>query len=74
MLLRQLVQSLEEYQLLGGSLDVEISKITDHSAKVLPQSMFVCVSGYRFDGHEYVTEAIKQGAVCIGDKDKCQLI
>ena len=65
MLLRQLVQSLEEYQLLGGSLDVEISKITDHSAKVLPQSMFVCVSGYRFDGHEYVTEAIKQGAVCI---------
>ncbi len=65
MFLRQLVQSLEEYQLLGGSLDVEISEITDHSAKVLPQTMFVCVSGYRFDGHEYVADAITRGAVCI---------
>ena len=70
MLLRQLVQSLEEYELLEGSLDEEISEIADHSAKVLPQSMFVCVTGYRFDGYEYVADAIAHGAVCIVTEKK----
>lgn len=65
MLLRQLVHSLDDYQLLGGSLDVEISQITDHSARVIPQSMFICVDGYRTDGHRYISEAMAAGAVCI---------
>lgn len=65
MLLSQLVHSLDEYQLLGGSLEVEISQITDHSAKVLPQSMFICISGYQTDGHRYLSDAVAAGAVCI---------
>ena len=65
MLLRQLVHVLDDCQLLGGSLDVEICQITDHSAQVLPQSMFICVVGYRTDGHRFIREAITSGAVCI---------
>ncbi|MBQ4562916.1 MAG: UDP-N-acetylmuramoyl-L-alanyl-D-glutamate--2,6-diaminopimelate ligase [Lachnospiraceae bacterium] len=65
MLLSQLVHSLDDYQLLGGRLDVEITQITDRSTEVVPQSMFICVCGYRTDGHQYIEEAKTAGAVCI---------
>ncbi len=72
MLLSQLVHSLDDYQLLGGSLDVEIRQITDHSKRVVPQSMFICVDGYRTDGHRYISEALDAGAVCIVTEKKTE--
>jgi UDP-N-acetylmuramoyl-L-alanyl-D-glutamate--2,6-diaminopimelate ligase len=35
------------------------------SRKVIPGSIFVAIRGEKFDGHEYIDTAIKNGATCI---------
>lgn len=48
-----------------GSLDLEISDIVYDSRKVTKNSIFVCLIGHNSDGHEYISDAIKNGAVAI---------
>jgi UDP-N-acetylmuramoyl-L-alanyl-D-glutamate--2,6-diaminopimelate ligase len=54
---------------LQGSADMEISAIVFDSRKVVPQSLFVAVRGTQSDGHDYIEQAIKQGAVAIVCED-----
>ena len=51
--------------MLSGSVDLTISTITEDSRKVVADSVFVCISGDCQDGHDYVNEAIANGAVAI---------
>ena len=37
-----------------GDLSLEISQITNNSREVKEGSLFVCVSGLKTDGHNYV--------------------
>ncbi|MCJ8209398.1 UDP-N-acetylmuramoyl-L-alanyl-D-glutamate--2,6-diaminopimelate ligase [Mucilaginibacter sp. RS28] len=50
---------------LQGAADVEISLITADSRKVVPGTLFVAVRGTQVDGHDYIEQAIKQGAVAV---------
>jgi len=50
---------------LQGSADMEISAVVFDSRKVIPGSLFVAVKGTRADGHDYILQAIKDGAVTI---------
>ncbi|MCR5484431.1 MAG: UDP-N-acetylmuramoyl-L-alanyl-D-glutamate--2,6-diaminopimelate ligase [Clostridiales bacterium] len=50
---------------MGASPDVEITSITDNSAKVVPGCAFVCIEGKRFDGHTVAAEAVKNGASAV---------
>ncbi len=45
--------------------DIEIKNIVTDSRKVCEGSAFVCISGLHYDGHDYIGEAIKKGAVVI---------
>ena len=45
--------------------DIEIKNIVTDSRKVGEGSVFVCISGLHFDGHDYIGEAIEKGAVVI---------
>lgn len=49
--------------------DVEISGIAYHSGKVRPGDLFVCIKGYKTDGHKYIPDAIKNGAVALVVED-----
>ncbi|WP_456275587.1 UDP-N-acetylmuramoyl-L-alanyl-D-glutamate--2,6-diaminopimelate ligase [Bacillus sp. AK128] len=42
-----------------------ISSIEMDSREVKPGSLFICVKGYTVDGHDFVEQAIKKGAVAI---------
>ncbi|WP_082147164.1 UDP-N-acetylmuramoyl-L-alanyl-D-glutamate--2,6-diaminopimelate ligase [Rubeoparvulum massiliense] len=42
-----------------------ITKITDKSNEVVPGTLFVCIPGYRVDGHQFAEEAVAKGAVAI---------
>ncbi|WP_047985773.1 Mur ligase family protein [Ornithinibacillus californiensis] len=42
---------------------VEINNISYHSQKVVEGDLFVCVKGYKTDGHKYLPDAVKRGAV-----------
>ena len=50
--------------------DVEINGIKTNSKEVKENDMFVCIQGANIDRHEYIDEAIKNGAsFVVGSKD-----
>ena len=44
---------------------VEVTDIVTDSRKVVKNSIFICVKGARYDGHDYIDEAINAGAKVI---------
>jgi len=50
---------------IKGSVDIEISDIAYDSRKIIKNSVFVCLKGASFDGHNFVRDAIKNGAAAI---------
>lgn len=50
---------------LKGNLDIEVSRLVYDSRKVTKDSLFVCITGARSDGHDYIDEVIQKGATVI---------
>ena len=50
---------------LQGSADIEISAIVFDSRKVMPGCLFVAVKGTLVDGHDYIGQAIADGAAAV---------
>ena len=65
------MKTLEELALLinnakiVGNPHVKITSIEHDSRKVCAGSLFVCFSGAHFDGHDFIPQAIDEGAVAI---------
>lgn len=53
------------YTLIKGSMDIEIIDIAYDSRKVKPGDMFVSLIGNNNDGHDYINNAISNGAAAI---------
>lgn len=64
MQLSKLIENLSIIK-FTGSLDIEISDIVYDSRKVTKNSVFVCLKGHNYDGHEYILDAIKNGASAV---------
>lgn len=62
--LKKLLTGIENYK-SKGDMELEINKVECNSKKVTPNSLFIAIKGYDFDGHEYIEEAIKNGAVAV---------
>ena len=62
--LRRVLEGLKNIK-VRGNLDLEISNIENNSKKVTPDSLFVAISGFDFDGHKFVGEAIENGATAV---------
>lgn len=56
-----------------GNLDIEIEQIESDSRKVSKNSLFVAIKGFEVDGHEYIAEAIKKGAIAVMVEDGTNL-
>ncbi len=52
-------------ELFDIEVDIPIYSIHNDSRYVLPYSIFFCIEGLSVDGHQYVEDAIFQGAKCI---------
>jgi UDP-N-acetylmuramoyl-L-alanyl-D-glutamate--2,6-diaminopimelate ligase len=61
MLLEQLIQDIAILQ-LHGEVRREVRGVAYHSGQVSEGSLFVAIEGTQSDGHEYVHQAIDQGA------------
>lgn len=66
MKLYKLIENIAETNLP----DMEISSVTDNTKKVQKDSIFVCVKGGSFDGHDAAKEMLEKGAaVVITERD-----
>ena len=64
MKLRELLSEIP-HRLISGEEETEITSIVYDSRKVKPGSLFVCLTGFLTDGHEYIRQALEQGAVAV---------
>ncbi len=64
MTLTQLLAGVEILS-VQGNIDVKISGIAFNSAEVKPGDVFVCIKGFKNDGHDYAEDALEKGAVAI---------
>ena len=62
--LKKLLTGVENYK-SKGDMEIEIKKVECNSKKVVPNSLFIAIKGYDFDGHEYIEEAIENGAIAV---------
>lgn len=62
--LKKLLTGVENYK-SKGDMEIEIKKVECNSKKVVPNSLFIAIKGYDFDGHEYIEEAITNGATAV---------
>lgn len=69
MWLWELIGVLDEKQ-IDGNPNIRINNIAIDSRCVTDDSLFVCIQGFATDGHAYIHQAIKNGAVAVLiDKD-----
>ena len=64
MTLRELLKGLEIKEIRGPA-DVEISGIAYNSRLIKKDFLFVAVSGFVSDGHDYIQDAVRRGAAAV---------
>ena len=64
---RQLNELIKDFPhtLVKGSADTEITGICMDSRKVEPGNLFICISGYTSDGHDFIPKAVESGAAAL---------
>ena len=64
MKLETLLKKLD-YTLDAGDLNTEVASLEYDSRKVIKGSLFVCLTGFRADGHAYIPAALEAGAAAL---------
>ena len=72
MKLKEMLVGLENLK-VKGDLDIEISGVENNSKNVKQGYLFVAIQGFSTDGHQYVENAIENGAVAIMIQEGCNL-
>ncbi|MCX7746962.1 MAG: UDP-N-acetylmuramoyl-L-alanyl-D-glutamate--2,6-diaminopimelate ligase [Clostridia bacterium] len=61
MLLKELLEDLQRIE-TKGDLNIDIKGIAYDSRKVAANFLFVCIEGFKVDGHQFINTAIENGA------------
>ena len=69
MKLSELITNLDTKEIIGD-LNLNIKGIYHDSREVKRDFLFVCIKGFTSDGHNFIDEAIKKGAVALVVKEK----
>ena len=56
-----------------GTLDLDIKGIERNSKEVKEGYLFIAIKGFSADGHKYIEDAIKNGAVAVMIEEGCDL-
>ena len=62
--LKKILNGIENYK-AKGNVEIDVLSIEDNSKNVKPGSLFVAVKGFDFDGHDFVEDAIANGATAV---------
>lgn len=69
--LSNIIQEIDVIEIIGKT-DIEISEIVIDSKSVVENSLFVCLIGQKFDGHDFAGQAEKYGAKAVVVEKKIQ--
>ena len=72
MKLKSMLVGLEGLK-VKGDLEIEITGIEKNSKEIKPGFLFVAIKGFSTDGHQYVENAIENGAVAVMVEEGCDL-
>ena len=61
---RELLKELE-YEVISGSIDINVNDLVYNTAKVTKECIFVCIKGMAYDSHEAAAQVACAGAVVI---------
>ena len=64
MILADLLKDVEIVD-VQGNINIRVSGIAFNSKEVKPGDVFVCITGFKSDGHKYVEDALERGATAI---------
>ena len=64
MLLSEIIKELD-YRVISGDPAVEVTSVEFDSRRVLPGAVFVCIKGFKTDGHRFIASAVEKGAACV---------
>lgn len=53
------------YEIKAGNIKKEISEIKYDSRAIKTGNLFIAISGFKIDGHQYISQAIENGATAI---------
>ena len=62
--LKKILNGIENYK-SRGDIEIDVLSVEDNSKNVKPGSLFVAIKGFEFDGHDFIEEAILNGARAI---------
>jgi UDP-N-acetylmuramoyl-L-alanyl-D-glutamate--2,6-diaminopimelate ligase len=64
MVLREILEGVETTDITGGT-DININGISYDSRKIEKDYLFVAIRGEKADGHDFITDAVKNGATAV---------
>lgn len=70
--LKKILLGLEGLK-VKGNLDIEIEGIEKNSQEVKKGYLFIAIKGFSVDGHQYVEDAIQNGAIAVMVEEGCNL-
>ncbi len=62
-----------EYKRIQGSTNIEISTLEKDSRLVQKDSVYVCITGVKADGHHYIQDAVLKGAAVIVTEQEIEI-
>jgi len=68
MRLREMLSEVAGAQ-VAGSGEIDITGVDHDSRTAIPGSLFVCIRGFRQDGHAFIADAVARGAVAVVVED-----
>ena len=58
------------YEIICGSFDKEITGVVYDSRKIIEDALFICISGAKIDGHDFIEQVVeKKAAVVLVEKE-----
>ena len=72
MKLKEMLIGLEGLK-VKGDLEIDIKEIESNSKKVKKNYLFIAIKGFDVDGHQYISDAIKKGAIAVMVEEGCDL-
>jgi UDP-N-acetylmuramoyl-L-alanyl-D-glutamate--2,6-diaminopimelate ligase len=63
--LTKLLNDIKKIKVIGEIRQQEVSGIFYDSRRVVKDSVFIAIKGYKTDGHEFIPDAISKGAIAV---------